>query len=131
MAESTLWGSNGLDSEDVIDTLNPLHHIPSVGAIYRAVIDDDIAIAPRMIGGGIYGGPFGLASAALDGLLKHVSGKDIGEHVTDLVKGITGTTERNPATDFIDRLDSAKIDKALAKAHFTETKIDESQAVPG
>jgi len=64
------FGENGADFGDVLDTVNPLHHLPVVGFIYRSLSGDAIAPAARIAGGALFGGPvgaaFGLLSAALE-----------------------------------------------------------------
>ncbi|MEC9248936.1 MAG: hypothetical protein VX986_07935 [Pseudomonadota bacterium] len=63
-AKNTLFGQDGLNFRDVIDLINPLHHIPIVGRIYRAITGDQIAPGIRIAGGTIFGGPVGAAFAA-------------------------------------------------------------------
>ena len=50
-----------------LDIVNPLHHLPVVGTIYRAITGDTIADADRLAGSTLFGGPVGflLASASL------------------------------------------------------------------
>ena len=63
-AKNALFGQDGLNFRDVIDLINPLHHIPIVGKIYRAITGDQIAPGIRIAGGTIFGGPIGAAFAA-------------------------------------------------------------------
>lgn len=53
---------------DLLDTINPLQHIPLVSSIYRGITGDEIHPAARVAGDILYGGAIGLASAALGGL---------------------------------------------------------------
>lgn len=50
---------------EVVAALNPLHHLPVVGTIYRAATGETIPPVLRVIGGGIFGGPLGMLSAAV------------------------------------------------------------------
>ncbi len=50
---------------DVLKGLNPLHHLPVVGTIYRAVTGETIPAPMRILGAGIFGGPLGILGAAL------------------------------------------------------------------
>lgn len=63
--------SNRLSFGDLVDTLNPLQHIPVVSEIYRSITGDGISPHARVAGGGLYGGPVGLmasiASLAITG----------------------------------------------------------------
>lgn len=63
---------------DFIDIINPLQHIPLVGSAYRYVTGDEIKGVARVAGGGIYGGPFGLAFGAVNAVIAQNEGNDIG-----------------------------------------------------
>ena len=51
--------------DDVLNGLNPLHHLPGVGMIYRAVTGTDIHPSMRVLGAGITGGPLGMVLAGV------------------------------------------------------------------
>jgi len=51
--------------DDILNGLNPLHHVPGVGMIYRAVTGTDIHPTMRALGAGITGGPLGMALAGV------------------------------------------------------------------
>ena len=57
---------------DLLDIVNPLHHIPLVGTIYRKISGDVITPAFRVAGGALYGGPLGAAFAAAGVALRAV-----------------------------------------------------------
>lgn len=84
---SFLFGDNGFGLGDIIDTINPLHHIPVVSTIYQNLTGDEIANAPALIGGVVTGGPIGLVSAALNVTSKETTDKSIGNHILDLFTG--------------------------------------------
>ncbi len=63
------------------DVVNPLQHIPVVGAIYRHVTGDTISPGAHFMGDALYGGPIGGAIAAADIAYQKVTGKDAGETV--------------------------------------------------
>ena len=50
---------------DVLKSLNPLHHVPGVGTIYRAATGETIPAPLRILGAGIFGGPIGILGAAV------------------------------------------------------------------
>ncbi|MEM7568235.1 MAG: hypothetical protein AAF337_00430 [Pseudomonadota bacterium] len=54
----------GFGFGDFIDMINPLHHIPGVGQVYRAITGDTISDNARLAGGGLYAGPLGIGIAA-------------------------------------------------------------------
>jgi hypothetical protein len=56
-------GAGGFKS--ILNVLNPLHHIPVIGSMYRALTGDTISTGERIAGGALYGGPLGLATAVI------------------------------------------------------------------
>ena len=56
-----LFGDDGMSFKDVLDLVNPLHHIPVVGHVYRELTGDEIAPAVQVAGGALFGGPLGAA----------------------------------------------------------------------
>jgi hypothetical protein len=48
---------------DIVDTLNPLQHLPLVGQAYRALTGDSISATAKVTGAAIYGGPFGAVAS--------------------------------------------------------------------
>jgi hypothetical protein len=71
----------GLSFSDVLDTINPLQHLPIVSTLYREATGADIKTLPNLIGGAIFGGIFGLIGAAVDSVVKEASGATIGHHL--------------------------------------------------
>lgn len=70
---------------DVLEAINPLQHLPVIGSIYRSVTGSTIEPAARVIGGFLFGGLFGGASAVANSIVEGISGKDVGEHVIAMV----------------------------------------------
>lgn len=52
--------------------LNPLHHVPILGTLYRAATGDKIPAPMQVLGAGIMGGPVGMLTAALGGMLQEI-----------------------------------------------------------
>lgn len=75
------WGEDGFTFGDILDLINPLQHILIVGTIYRAVTGDDISTGSRIIGGGLFGGVFGVGAAVASAIIEEVSGEDVDEHI--------------------------------------------------
>ena len=89
------WGEDGFTFGDLLDLINPLQHLPIISTLYRKFTGDEIAPGPRLLGGGLFGGVLGVASAAVGVAVEAATGKDIGEHVLALFDGRpeeTGTT---------------------------------------
>lgn len=72
------FGDDGFGLDDFIDIVNPLQHLPVVSSIYRAFTGDELSAGARIVGGTLYGGPVGLASAFINGALQEETGKDVG-----------------------------------------------------
>ena len=72
---------------DVLDTLNPLQHIPVVSTIYRQLTGDTLANGARVAGGALFGGPIGLLSSLIDSAVEGETGNDIGGNVFAYLSG--------------------------------------------
>ncbi len=90
--EWSVFGDDGFTFGDLIDTINPLQHIPVVSTIYREQTGDDIAAAPRVIGSTLFFGPLGIIGALANIAIEESTGKDIGAHVADWT-GMSANTE--------------------------------------
>jgi hypothetical protein len=66
--------------ESIVDAVNPLHHLPVVGTIYREVTGDELGSIARVAGGALYGGAAGAALGAGNAVLEFASGDDIAGH---------------------------------------------------
>lgn len=77
----SLWGDDGFNFYDILDIINPLQHIPVVATLYRKISDDELATAPWVLGGALFGGVIGFGAALLNAVVEQVSGRDVGEHV--------------------------------------------------
>ncbi len=79
---SELWAEEkGISFFDLIDIINPLQHIPVISTIYRGLTGDQIGLAPRLIGGALFAGPFGFANAVVTATIEHETGKAPASHV--------------------------------------------------
>ena len=74
-----LFGKDGFDFKDVLDIVNPLHHLPVVGTIYRALTGDELAPGPRILGGTLFGGIAGFVTAIANAVYENETGKDMGD----------------------------------------------------
>lgn len=86
-ADALFMGEDGLPGIwDVIDTINPLHHFPIVGGVYREVSGDRIGLGARVGGDVLYWGPLGLVMGAVDFLFIETTGKDLSTLAFDFFK---------------------------------------------
>jgi hypothetical protein len=77
--ESGFFGEDGFDLGDLLDMINPLQHIPVVSSIYRNLTGDEISPAARLAGGMLYGGPVGLVSAFVSGVVEDAADTTLGD----------------------------------------------------
>jgi len=70
--------------EDLIDTINPLHHIPVVGMAYRELTGDTISGAAQIVGGALFGGPVGAVAGTANAIVQQRTGADIAGNVLSL-----------------------------------------------
>jgi hypothetical protein len=66
---------------DVVDIVNPLHHLPVIGMLYRGITGDEIKPASQIIGGGIYGGPVGAVTGTVNAIAQIQTGKDVAGNI--------------------------------------------------
>lgn len=86
-AGTKAFGEDGLELSDLIDVINPLQHIPVLSSIYRSLTGDEIAPAARLAGGALFGGPVGLASAFVGGVIEDSTDQTIGDVVVAAFSG--------------------------------------------
>ncbi|MEQ8165132.1 MAG: hypothetical protein RIC93_03540, partial [Alphaproteobacteria bacterium] len=79
--------------DHLLDVVNPMQHIPVVSNFYREYVDDPISAVPRILGGALFGGPIGAASAAANAVLDWISGDDLGGHVIALFRASPAAPE--------------------------------------
>ena len=72
---------SGFSFHDFLDTINPLQHIPVISTIYRAITGDKPSAIADILGGALFGGPIGAASAAINRIIEDQTGDDIGGHL--------------------------------------------------
>ncbi len=77
------FGDDGMAFGDIIDVINPLHHIPVLGSFYRRLTGDTIDPAMRIAGGALFGGPIGAAVSALAVAFGEATKADTGDPAVD------------------------------------------------
>jgi hypothetical protein len=93
-----VFGDDGLTFGDFIDIINPLHHLPVIGSIYREITDDDLGPASKVLGGSLFLGPIGSISAIVNVLISETTGKDLTEHALAIFEN-TNTTQPEVSTN--------------------------------
>jgi hypothetical protein len=74
---------------ELLDVVNPLHHLPVVGGVYRHITGDEISSVARIVGGGLYGGGIGVAASLVNAAMEEHSGKDLVGNILDAGKPTT------------------------------------------
>ena len=72
---------------DLIDMINPLHHVPLLNIAYQKLTGDTIKPISRIVGGTVFGGPIGAASGLVTTMLEEGTGKSALENVTSIARG--------------------------------------------
>lgn len=72
---------------DLVDMVNPLHHIPLVGHAYREVTGDEIKPIGKIIGGAVFGGPIGAGTGLVDTIVEEETGRGLGENAMAMLDG--------------------------------------------
>lgn len=72
---------------DMVDMVNPLHHIPIVGHAYRHMSGDEIKPISQIIGGAVFGGPVGAASGLVNVIVEEETGKDLTGNAIAMARG--------------------------------------------
>lgn len=70
---------------DLVDMVNPLHHIPLVNVAYREITGDSIKPIGNIVGGAIFGGVAGAAVGIMNVVVQEETGKDMGENAIAMI----------------------------------------------
>ena len=82
---------------DLVDILNPLHHLPLISGLYRSLTGDEISPHARVMGGFLYGGASGLMRAGLEAAVVQETGQDLTAQAMAVMTGQDGTAYANHA----------------------------------
>ncbi|HEY0900557.1 MAG TPA: hypothetical protein VGD95_00405, partial [Micavibrio sp.] len=71
---------------DLVDIVNPLHHIPLVNVVYESITGDTIKPAGRIVGGAVFGGFVGAAAGIANVIVEEETGKDVSGNIVALMR---------------------------------------------
>ena len=91
--EATDQSALGTLFDTVVDTVNPLQHIPGVSSAYQSVTDDTMNPLASMAGGFLFGGPIGLMAGAAKSFVEMVTGKSVSQHAMSMFGGEADKTK--------------------------------------
>ncbi len=117
---------------DLVDMVNPCHHVPIVGSIYREVTGDEIRPISKIIGGAIYGGGVGAGSALVDTVVEAETGKDITENIMSIASEgeMPAFSSAPPPPPEIKDTPEVRLNSAVEQlAAYGETPFGEENAV--
>ena len=99
--EAARRGGEDIGFGDFIDLINPLHHLPVIGPLYREITGDEIKPAAQILGGFLYGGPVGLVTSVGHAIAEEATGKDVTGHVMAALFGEDDAAAGAPETTAI------------------------------
>jgi len=79
---------------EILDIINPLHHLPIVGGIYREMTGDTISPVASIAGSALFGGPIGGVVAIVNAAIKEHSAQSVTEHIVSAFNN-AGTSNHN------------------------------------
>jgi hypothetical protein len=91
----SFWENGNFGFGDLVDIINPLQHLPIVATIYRNMTGDRLGMAPRVIGGALWGRIGGFVAGVVNSLVEWFTGKDIGDHIYAFFFAKPETTTNN------------------------------------
>ena len=71
---------------ELLDVVNPLHHIPVVSSVYRSLTGDTISPVASIAGGALYGGPLGAGMSLVNAAMEEHAGGSLANAVVDAGK---------------------------------------------
>jgi hypothetical protein len=110
--EETREGAS-LSFSDVVDTLNPLQHVPVLSDIYRRLTGDAISPQARVAGGTLYGGPIGGIASVLSLAVTGDAQQGIGDR---LIAGLFGDSKAESTPTRVASATPPQVAMAEAKA---------------
>ncbi len=86
-SQKAFWSEDGPSFQDVLDTLNPLQHIPLVSSAYRSLTGQTTSTGSKLAGDALFGGPIGFLTSLLDSILQSATGSDLAGNLIAAVEG--------------------------------------------
>lgn len=89
------FGEEGLDENDLFDSVNVLNHIPILSEIYQLSTNTDISPVSKLLGSMLYSGPIGVGVAALELGMNYFTGYTTKDLVADAGSFLSATDENS------------------------------------
>ena len=88
--ENTLKQEDDFSFSDILDAVNPLHHLPVISTMYRNVTGDGLSSLAKLAGSALFFGPLGLKIAAADVAVQAITGSSVEQHILSLFDNDNG-----------------------------------------
>lgn len=111
--------------ETVLDTVNPLQHLPGVSTAYQSITGDESSALANMAGGFLFGGPVGLMAGAAKSFLEMVTGKSLADHATAF---FGGEADQPQTPDGVQLADTVQRDPLLGGQATAGMSVQQYQA---
>lgn len=85
--QAGFWSEDGPSFQDVLDTINPLQHIPLISSTYRSLTGQTTSTGSKLAGDALFGGPIGFLTSLLDSILQSATGSDLAGNLIAAVEG--------------------------------------------
>ena len=81
------WSNDAPSFKDVLDTVNPLEHIPIISAIYQSLTGNTPSTGSKLAGDALFGGPIGLVASIFDSIIQGETGTNITGNMLAAIEG--------------------------------------------
>ena len=122
-ADNTNVTAPSLSFGELLDVVNPLHHLPVVGNVYRELTDDKISAVARVSGGLLYGGPLGGAVSLATAAVEEHAGHDITSAVASGASSKTYSFDDEPRTAGLSKQSSEISPKEIVEDDIKVTQL--------
>lgn len=86
--QKSFWSGEAPSFTDLLDTVNPLQHIPLVSNLYQQATGDNApSTGARLAGGALFGGPLGFLASLMNVIVEQETGNDLAGHAFTAVTG--------------------------------------------
>src|SRR5262249_45837194 len=83
----SFFGDSGPGINTVLDTINPLQHIPFLTSVYQEATGDVASPAATLAGGALFGGPVGFVASLAGVIFESATGKTVPDAIMTALNG--------------------------------------------
>ena len=97
--ENTHAQESDFSFSDILDAVNPLHHLPIISTMYRNVTGDALSGLAKLTGSALFFGPLGLKIAAADVAVQAITGSSVEQHILSLFDSNSAQGDAAPSLE--------------------------------